>query len=139
MSEEYEPELGQAIFGRPFKKYRVSNIWEAALSCLRDRLDIAMWNIHQSEYSSPFNNSGSEFVDLPQFQAHAYSWDEDVSQPFNFKWRDVEISWYKHAGRGLSANRQLTPEDASRMLDECLEAVRVYEGEKMRAQDTFWP
>lgn len=137
--DEYVPEIGQAVFGQPFKQYPVSNIWEAALACLRDRLDIAMWNINQKEYETPFGNTGSVFSDLPEFQVHAYSWDESIEQPFNFRWREVEISWYKHAGRGLSANQRLTPEQASHMLDECLEAIRRFEGVAMRAKGIYWP
>lgn len=138
-AEEYEPELGQAIFGQPFKKYAVSNLWEAALARLRDRLDMAMWNLHQEEYESPFNNTGAEFTDLSEFQVYAYSWADDTDQPFNFKWGDVEVSWYKHSSRGLSANGKLTPDLASKMLDQCLGAISKYEGEKMRAKGIHWP
>jgi hypothetical protein len=139
MTEQYEPELGQALFGQPHKEFAVSNLWEAALAAISDALARVMWNIDQKEYDSPFANTGSSFTDLPEFQVHAYSWDESVEQPFNFKWRDVEISWYKHAARGLSANQKLSSELASEMLDDCLSALSRFEGDAMRARGLYWP
>ena len=119
----YEPELGQMAFGQPWKEYEVPEIWVAALSHLSDELGRAMWNRSQVEYHSPFGNTGERF-DCPAFSAHAYSWSDD-DQKWNFKWRDVEISWYKWLGRGMSANMQLTPDMAAEMLVECLHAVRA--------------
>jgi len=41
----------------------------------------------------------------------------------NFKWRDLEISWYKYVGRGMSANRKMTTKEIEEMLDDCLKAI----------------
>ena len=38
------------------------------------------------------------------------------TQPFNFRWRGIEISWYKWFGRGTSSNIEITPNMASEML-----------------------
>lgn len=124
---EYQPELGQMCFGQPFKRFAGSELLEAALRSISNELDRVMWNIEQKEYASPFDNSGNVpgFV-CPTFSAHAYSWG-DEEQPYNFKWRDVEISWYKWSGRGLSVNQNLTPEKIAEMLGDCLGAVRQYE------------
>jgi hypothetical protein len=118
----YEPELGQALFGQPHKAHAVPEIWDAALCFLRAGLDRVMWNRKQREYASPFGNTANRF-ECPAFTAEAYSWGND-EQPFNFKWGSVEISWYKYLGRGMSANVDLTPDMAAKMLDECLAAVR---------------
>lgn len=107
----------------------VSLIWEAALSCLDYELRRIMWNIHQKEYQSPFANTGQEFK-CDAFEVQAYSWDEDINQMFNFKWRDVEISWYKWLGRGMRSNKELTPNLAQEMLKECLECLEKYENEE---------
>lgn len=128
MPERYKPEIGQALFGQPHKAYDVPSIWEAALAMLREELDRVMWNIHQEEYASPFNNTGNRF-DCPTFSVEAYSWDEETERPFNFKWGDVEIGWYKYLGRGMSANMKLDANKASVMLDECLKAVQAFEAE----------
>jgi len=103
-------------------------IWEAALSYLDYELRRVMRNIHQKEYQSPFANTGQEFK-CEVFEVQAYCWNEDIDQPFNFKWRDVEISWYKYLGRGMSANKELSPDLASKMLKECLEFLEKYENE----------
>lgn len=121
----YEPELGQMIFGQPYKTFRVSNIVDAALCRIRDSLDRVMWNVHQKEYESPFGNTGNSFK-CDTFEVCAYSWG-DEEQPFNFKWRDVEISWYKYLGRGMSANKEIKPDLAAELLNDCLEATDRWE------------
>lgn len=119
--KKYEPELGQAIFGQPYKEHPVPEIWDAALEAVRNTLDIVMWNIHQKKYASPFGNTGNSFK-CDVFEARAYDWSEE-EQSFNFKWRDVEISWYKYHGRGMSANKKLSADLAAEMLEECNAAL----------------
>ena len=58
-----------------------------------------MWNKNQEEYDSPFDNTGNSFIG-ENFEVHAYDWDEDSSQEYNFKFGDIKISWYKYLGRG---------------------------------------
>jgi hypothetical protein len=121
----FEPELGQMAFGQPYKEHEVSNLVDAALCRIRDELRRVMWNIHQREYENPFGNSGNSFK-CDTFEVQAYSWGDD-EQPFNFKWRGVEISWYKYLGRGMSANQKISADLAAEMLDDCLAAVIRYE------------
>jgi len=124
---QYISEIGQAVFGQPHKEYTVPIIWHAALSFLDEELRRVMWNIYQYEYDSPFANTGASFAKCEEFLVYAYSWDSDEEQPFNFKWRDIEISWYKYLGRGMSSNVPLTAELASEMLEECVRTVNDYE------------
>lgn len=119
---EFQPEIGQALFGQPHQMHTVPDIWDAALCYLRESLDRVMWNREQREYASPFCNTGNSF-ECPTFKVDAYDWDDERKQPFNFKWRHVEISWYKYLGRGMSANVKLSPDLAAQMLAECLPAV----------------
>ena len=125
MTAEYEPELGQMIFGQPHKQFEVPEIVEAALRSLDNELERVMWSAQQKEYASPFGNTGNSFK-CATFEVAAYSWSDDV-QSFNFKWRDVEISWYKWCGRGMSANKEISPDLASEMLNDCLAALRAME------------
>lgn len=127
---DYTPELGQMVFGQPHKQYEVSEIVQAALRAISVELDRVMWNLHQEHYASPFDNTGNVFV-CPVFEAHAYSWGDD-EQPYNFKWGDVLIGWYKWSGRGTSSNVEITPDMAAKMLDECLAAVREHESSAVR-------
>ena len=93
---------------------------------IRDELDRVMWNIHQQEYANPFNNEGTSFH-CGDFDVQSYDWDldaQDKLQDYNFKWNDYKIRWYKYMGRDMEANRYLSPDECSKMLDECLEAVR---------------
>jgi len=92
-----------------------------------------MWNIHHKDYWNPFDNSGAQF-DCDEFSAHAYSWGDD-EQPFNFKWKNLEISWYKWFGRGTSSNIPVTPQLASDFLDACLRALRELEARHDRKME----
>lgn len=118
---ELEPELGQMIFGQPSKHFAVPDLVEAVLTLLRYRLEVARWNIDQKEPADPFGNSGEAF-ETRAFKVAAYSWG-DEEQPWNFKWRNIEISWYKYMGRGMSANFQITPSMADEMLKDCLASI----------------
>lgn len=107
---------------------------EAALSSIKDTLDIVMWNINQEEYESPFSNTGNSFK-CDTYEVHAYNWrwheklwelDDDGTpppQPYNFKWRDLEVTWYKYFGRNTQTNRPIDNDEIEQMLDECIVAT----------------
>lgn len=118
----FEPELGQIMFapGR-IHPITVTPLIMAVISLIRDDLKIQLWNKYQKELD-PFENSEKYKNDT--FTVEAYSWDEDYEQPFNFKWKDYELSWYKHFGRSMSANRNLSPEEANEMLEDCLDSIK---------------
>lgn len=80
---------------------------------------------------NPFGNSG-ETWECYEFKVEAYSWNDEYNQPFNFKWKDIEVSWYKYMGRGMSQNRQISPEEVGDMLDACLGALKEYEKQNKR-------
>ncbi|KKK64693.1 hypothetical protein LCGC14_2981660, partial [marine sediment metagenome] len=123
----YEPELGQMIFGQPYKEHKASNLMIAALRAIGDELGRVMWNIHQEIYASPFDNTGNAFKEIQTFQVEAYSWNEEYEQPWNFKWKDIEVSWYKYYGRGTSVNREVSPLEIAQMLDACLSVLLEYD------------
>jgi hypothetical protein len=105
----YEPEIGQAVFGQPWKEMECPSYLDGALMSLSQA-----WYVSREDDSNPFANTGANYVGA-MFEAHAYDWSqrdcdcEDSpcphTQPFNFKWKDLEISWYKYVGRGMSCNR----------------------------------
>ena len=123
---DYEPELGQAVFGQPHKEHAVPRYVEAALDHLRDVLQRVQWNMKQKQVEDPFGNTGGSFKN-DTFQVEAYSWDDSYEQPFNFKWGALEISWYKYHGRGMSMNREVSANECARMLDECVESLEKEE------------
>lgn len=125
-NKKFEPELGQFVFGQPYKQYEASELLEAALCHIKDEPDRVMGNVKQEEYSNPFDNTGNSFV-CETFEVHAYDWNFDEErepQKFNFKYKDIEISWYKYLGRGMSVNREISNNEISDMLDDCIRAVR---------------
>lgn len=125
MTKQYEPELGQMAFGQPWKQYECPEWIIAFLDRIRRELDRVMWNNNQEAYASPFDNSGNSFKN-DVFEVSAYSWG-DEEQPYNFKWKDVEISWYKHSWRGTTINQDLEPQRGIEMLNECLASIETME------------
>ena len=64
---------------------------------------------------SPFKN------DI--FEVQAYSWDDEVHQPYNFKCDDIEISWYKYLGRDTTINGEYEPQKIIDMFNKCLQSI----------------
>ena len=124
---DYKPELGQAAFGNPWREFTVPDYVHSHLALIREELDRVMWNKLQRAYDNPFDNSGNiEGFKNDVFEVHAYDWsatDTDVGQPFNFKWRDVEVCWYKYLGRGMSMNREMGTGEAAEMRREILDSL----------------
>ena len=98
------------------------NYVQAAFSKIDEQLSRVMWNIYQKEYDSPFSNTGEKFKN-DVFEVEAYSWDDEYNQEYNFKWKDYKVRWYKHCLRDPQANREMTPDECAKMLDECLESI----------------
>ena len=122
MTENYTPEIGQACFGQPYKRYKCPLYLTSHLETVSYELDRMMRNLNQAEYNNPFCNTGSTYKN-DVFEVEAYSWNYDDEQKYNFKWRDIEVSWYKHLGRGDSVNREVSPDEASELLSECLQSL----------------
>jgi hypothetical protein len=100
----------------------VPNYVQAAFRQIDEELSRVMWNINQKEFDSPFNNTGNKFKN-DVFEVEAYSWDDEYNQEYNFKWKDYKVRWYKHCLRDPQANREMTPYECAKMLDECLESI----------------
>lgn len=112
------------------------------LAYIQDDLLRVMYNVNQEDYDSknPFQNTGNvEGFSTETFEVHAYDWgwnfegDAKKPAPVNFKWRDLEIYWYKWFGRDIYTNRPVTHDELAIMLSECLESLRNYE----RSKDAF--
>lgn len=135
---QFIPEMGQMAFGQPSKEFSVGPLLEAALGMIDDNLRRLMWNRYQREYPSPFSNTGNRFK-CDAFEVAAYSWDDSYEQPFNFKWRDIEVSWYKYCCRGTSVNAEITPEQINEMLIDCLCAITALEGDDLLDNEPEMP
>lgn len=116
-------ELGNIMFNtNKNQQYDCPRWIVALLNELNDQLDRVMWNIHQEEYHSPFENTANSFKN-DVFEVQAYSWDDEVHQPYNFKCDDIEISWYKYLGRDTTINGEYEPQKIIDMFNKCLQSI----------------
>jgi hypothetical protein len=129
----FQPEIGQMIFGQPYKPFPVPEIMDAALEAIRHELQRVLWNLRQRQGGDPFGNEGASFR-CEAFTVCSYSWNDDLAQPYNFKHAKsgTLISWYKYSGRGASADREITPDMAADILLDCLTACKAIEAGDMR-------
>lgn len=114
---QYEPELGQMLFGQPGAALSVPVEVESAMLCLHYAFD----TLYPGK-GNPFSNTGAR-LKWSCFEVHAYDWCDEREQEFNFKWRDFIVCWYKYNGRGMSRNRKIKPAELREMLAECLKAM----------------
>jgi len=125
----YQPELGQMVFGQPWQKHECPQILEAALAFLSEEVQRVLWNIKQ-EQLNPFGNHCEAFR-CEAFGVWSYDWsdNEDAAQPYNFchPKSGVCISWHKYAGRGMSCNRAVNPNEVAEILSDCIEAMNDVE------------
>ena len=126
--KNYEPELGQAIFGCPTSQYQCPEFIEAGLNYLAEEIERVEWNNTQKEYEAPTANNGEEYK-TDVFEMRAYEWGEDETQQQlpNFKCGNFEVRWYKYCGRGMSMNRKIDANKFFKLVDKCLKSVRKKE------------
>lgn len=95
----------------------------SALKSIEESLDVYMWNKTQNNYNSPFGNTGNSFKN-DVFEVNAYYWgadEKEIEKP-NFKYKNIEISWYKYLGRGMCIP-EMSYEELDDMLNECLKSL----------------
>lgn len=128
MGERYAPELGQAMFGQPWRHHCVPALMSAALDAIGYEIERVVGNVQQKQFTSPRSNSATAFS-CAVFGMWAYDWG-DETQPCNFHHlpTGLIVNWYKYGGRGESANMEITPDLASRVLEDCLKACRACDG-----------
>ena len=120
MSDQYTPELGQAVFGCPTSEYGCPDEWADLLYALGELVK----PLTDEEYpANPASNTGAHFTnDL--FEMHAYWWgDEEAPEAYrpNFRCGELEVRWYKYVGRGMSTNN---PEaDFRAVFEKCVASL----------------
>lgn len=115
---DYEPELGQAIFGNPTGGYEMSDAGCKAFA----RLISAIEDIrpHWDCYEDPA---------VPGITFRGYYWGDDESKAAlpNLvidKVPHIEIRWYKHPGRGMSVNMVVSDAEWEAWLEIGLEGLK---------------
>lgn len=126
MTGDHMPELGQWAFSTSeFFDHEVSDLTEAALSYLFQRAATIVMNHTQEEFYLGSNCNSKLFT--ATFLVRDYCWCDcrehpDVCPP-NFQYGDYKLNWYKHFGRGMSANKELSADEVEDMLLECLGCI----------------
>ena len=81
------------------------------------------WDVIHEGKDNPFRNTGgANCWNFGAFVVRAYDW-SDEGTPYNFRWRDVKVSWYKSAGRSMRVSREMSKNEILDMLKECNEAL----------------
>lgn len=113
-------ELGNIMFhNNTIQSYICPEYIVVLLSDLGDRIeDITGVN--------PFQNTAAEFK-TETFEVEAYNWDEDKEQPYNFKYKEIEISWYKYLWRDTTINGRYSPNRIVEMYNDCVKAINKWE------------
>ena len=123
MEEQRDLELGNIIFNtNTNQEFMCPKYVIALLRGIEAKMGVQYWNKHQQEMDSPFSNTANSFKN-DVFEVEAYSWDDDYEQPYNFKWKDIEISWYKYLGRDTTINKKLDSHRAVVMFDDCIKSL----------------
>lgn len=118
--KEFEPELGQMLNGQPYHRYECPEYIIALLQYLEYEMENTYDEI---DGNSPFRNTGNTFNN-GVFKVESYSWNDEIPQLWNFKYLDIEISWYKWLGRGTTINKKFSTKKIIEMFDNCLESIR---------------
>lgn len=135
----YEPELGQMLFGNKWESHEMPKFAVSMFDGLIALVGAINWNVHQKEFKT------WDEADLGPVHYRPYNWnaafsDDDTEVEPNF-WHDehpLRIRWYKHPGRGMSCNMDLTPADWALWHDtvhDSLWAVSEEKIEALRASD----
>ena len=101
---------------------------KATLRELEAEMDRLYFNKNQKEMISPFQNTGAEYSN-DTFSVRAYNWDDENDCSPNFKYKDLQIWWYKHAHRGVEwlykneRNSIVPSEFLNQMLKDCIESI----------------
>ena len=116
-------ELGNLMFNtNKNQAYQCPEWIIALLSDINRKLKIVAWNTGHKDFDSPFENTGNRWAN-DVFEVQAYSWDDEVEQPYNFKCGDIEISWYKHLGRDTTINGEYTENEIINMYNKCMNSI----------------
>ena len=121
MGETYEPELGQAVFGRDTLPFDLEAQYPQASHFLRAICELLP--------TPEGRMSGDADYADEIMEVHRYWWGDDdapeANRP-NFKCGDVAIKWYKHCGRGMSTNKKMSAREWQELFIECLQqAARI--------------
>ena len=140
--QQYEPELGQAIFGNEPQEYDLGESRQYVSHKLYELSEI-LAEIDPSEQRHGFLGGefgyGQEFKN-DVFEMHPYWWgdctcgqeeapngclSECKTRLPNFRCGDISVSWYKYIGRGMSTNIKQSKKDWRKVFDKCFSSIII--------------
>lgn len=99
-------------------------MWKTEFNTPDDVIEtLQVINTLLNELYSPFENTGARFKN-DVFEVQAYDWGND-DQPYNFKYKDFEVKWYKYLGRCTEQNRKISKLELDNMLYECILSLNM--------------
>lgn len=117
----YQPMVIQHIYGQPWQRYDAPPMLYAALEWISRKLQTVLWNRLQREVPNPFNKDQSTRFDTEGLSIHGYDREDDeLTQPWNLKCGDIEVSWYRHSWCNVSVNKPLTNDQIAEFLETAL-------------------
>lgn len=120
------PEAGQASCGKPRGGYEMPDYARALLLNLLDEIDRVYWNREQDQWEP------GEDPRIPGIVYRPFWWgkeDAPEAKLPNFEFEGVELRWYQHPGRGMSANRDMTPAEWCAWYSRCLAIIEAHDEE----------
>lgn len=125
---EYEPELGQALWGPPSGAFGCPDFVDALLENLLWNIEVSYWNVNQKRWDR-LSDPG-----IPGLSYRPHYWGDDESEAAlpNFKLASSrqEIRWYKHPGRGMSCSVDMSNDQWVAWYDLALDIIRKFGGRK---------
>jgi hypothetical protein len=92
-------------------------------------IDRVYWNTQQESFDSDEMETTTIASQLfAPMAIRAYCWEdepEDSNAWVNLEFEDVRIFWYKHCGRGMSTDRDLSRDQWIDWFDQCLNHVKM--------------
>lgn len=126
--EHYEPEIGQICFGNPWGEFDAGELGRACVLMLLDQVARVFWNREQREWDR------CEDPKIPGMAYQSYWWgDEDApeaSRPNLSLGDDIEVRWYKHARRGTTTQRRVTPDEWRDWINRGMALIHECDREK---------
>lgn len=113
------------------QRYTCPDYVVALLRDIQRQLSRIMWNMYQKEYDNPFENTGASYEN-DTFKVQAYSWDDEINQPYNFYYKngnnqEIKISWYKYLGRDTTVNALFSNDVFIQMHLDCIKSLQTIE------------
>ncbi len=116
-------ELGQIMYGNPVGEYVCKEEVAALLNYIFEELERVYWNIHQKEFQEHYGTGMKKLV------VRSYYWGEDEegkAKP-NFSFNGVEFRWYKHRGRSMTINVEISKVKWVKWFKKCLAYIGSFE------------